>query len=152
MGEEDSESTQGVCQKANKKEGTTTNETAVTVEVKRRVLPTQGARKESYVSLFENNRRPSLGSQLEQIETGDGPIPIETEEIQDTWNPWKHCLVGYFGGRFPGKIALNQIVEAWKVPVKIHHHNSGWRMFQFEKQSIYGLWEATTPKDNAPKF
>ena len=40
--------------------------------------------------------------------------------------------MGYFGGRFPGKVALNQIVSAWKAPVKIHHHNSGWIMFQFE--------------------
>ena len=82
MGEEDLESTQGVYQKANKKEGTTINDTAVTGEVKKRTLPPQGARKEPYVSLFENNRRPSLGSQLEQIETGDGPIPIEAEEVQ----------------------------------------------------------------------
>lgn len=37
----------------------------------------------------------------------------------------------YFGGRFPGKIALNQIVKGWQVPVKTHHHNSGWIIFQF---------------------
>ncbi|GFY89293.1 hypothetical protein Acr_06g0012330 [Actinidia rufa] len=51
-------------------------------------------KKDSYVSLFEDNRRPSLGSNLEQIETGDGPIPIEAEEVQDTWSLWKSCLVG----------------------------------------------------------
>ncbi|GFY91496.1 hypothetical protein Acr_07g0016920 [Actinidia rufa] len=136
LGDEDSASTQGVCQNANKIQGTDPKETAGLVEAKGRSGPTQGAGKQSYASLFENNRRPSLGSQLDQIETGDGPIPIEAEEVQDTWNPWKHCLVGYFGGRFPGKMALNQIVTAWKVPVKVHHHSSGWIMFQFEKRYL----------------
>ena len=28
-------------------------------------------------------------------------------------------------------MALKQITEGWKVPVKIHHHNSGWIIFQF---------------------
>ncbi|GFZ03501.1 hypothetical protein Acr_16g0001250 [Actinidia rufa] len=157
----DSVGTHGICQEANKKEGRTLNDTTGSVDVKKRGFSSQVA---TYVSFFENNRHPSLGNQLEQIEMGDGPIPIEAEEIQGTWNPWKHYLVGYFGGKFPGKMALNRIVAAWKVPVKVHHHNSGWIMFQFEsveqnqtdpikeKTKIGKDWETNwTLQGNPPK-
>ncbi|GFZ04968.1 hypothetical protein Acr_17g0005400 [Actinidia rufa] len=116
LGDEDSASTQGVCQNANKIQGTDPKETVGLVEAKGRSGPTQGAGKQSYASLFENNRRPSLGSHLDQIETGDGPIPIEAEEVQDTWNPWKHCLVGYFGGRFPDGEIIEQPIFYENLP------------------------------------
>ncbi|GFS38931.1 hypothetical protein Acr_00g0060290 [Actinidia rufa] len=132
VGDEDSVDSQSGWHNANYKTEIEPIEHAGSVEVSERVSSPQGGKKVPYVRFFENNRRPSLGSQLDQIETGDGPIPVEAEEVQDTWSPWKSCLVGYFGGRFPGKIALNQIVKGWQVPVKIHHHNSGWNMFQFE--------------------
>ena len=39
--------------------------------------------------------------------------------------------MGYFGGRFPGKLALNQIIASWKVHPTIQFHGSGWIIFQF---------------------
>ena len=40
----------------------------------------------------------------------------------------------YFGGRFPGKKALDLIVASWKVEVSIHHHLSGWMIFEFYEE------------------
>ncbi|GFZ11162.1 hypothetical protein Acr_22g0005600 [Actinidia rufa] len=73
-----------------------------------------------------------MGSKLEHFHKVNGTMEIKAEEVQDQESPWKCCLVGYFGGKFPGKQALNQIVTAWKVPVNIHHHGSGWIIFQFK--------------------
>ncbi|GFZ13128.1 hypothetical protein Acr_23g0015130 [Actinidia rufa] len=83
-----------------------------------------------------SNRLPSVGSKLELSEREDGPIPIDEDEVQLSWNTWQFCLVGYFGGRFSGKMALKQIMDAWRVKVKAHHHNSGWIVFQFESEDI----------------
>ncbi|GFS40281.1 hypothetical protein Acr_00g0067560 [Actinidia rufa] len=88
-------------------------------------------KKKSYVSLFARNRLPSTGSKLDFFNLEDGPIPIEKEEIQLSDWPWERCLVGYFGGRFPGKCALNQIIASWKVHPTIIFHGSGWIVFQF---------------------
>ncbi|XP_057510299.1 uncharacterized protein LOC130792757 [Actinidia eriantha] len=84
-----------------------------------------------YASDFDRNRPPSMGCKLEYIETGDGPVQITADDVKDS--PFKFCLVGYFGGRFPGKPALKQIVDAWKVPVNTYPHDSGWIVFQFER-------------------
>ncbi|GFZ16083.1 hypothetical protein Acr_25g0004920 [Actinidia rufa] len=67
-----------------------------------------------YVSFFAKNRLPGVGSKLKLYEREDGPIPIDEDEVQLSWNTWQFCLVGYFGGRFPGsgKWSLHDL---WKT-------------------------------------
>ncbi|GFZ01062.1 hypothetical protein Acr_14g0006970 [Actinidia rufa] len=89
--------------------------------------------RKSYVSLFEKNRLPSNGSKLEFYNLEDGPIKLGEEDIQLSECPWERCLVGYFGGRFPGKFALNQLVASWKQMDKY---------FRFGKEAIstFPVW------------
>ena len=88
--------------------------------------------KKSYANLFFKNRMPSEDSKLNFVKLEEGPkIIIQEEDIQGLNIPWEQSLVGYFGGKFPGKQALNQIVKSWKVHVTVQHHGSGWIIFQF---------------------
>ena len=93
--------------------------------------PKQVVLKKPYASLFAKNRLPSNGSKLEYYNLDDGPIQLNEDDFQFSVFPWERCLVGYFGGRFPGKLALNQIVASWKVHSSIQFHGSGWIIFQF---------------------
>ncbi|GFZ18561.1 topoisomerase II-associated protein PAT1 [Actinidia rufa] len=78
--------------------------------------------------------RGLLTSKLEFYNLEEGPIKLGDEEIQLSACPWERYLVGYFGGRFPGKLALNQIVASWKVCPSIQFHGSGWIIFQFSSR------------------
>ncbi|GFY86576.1 hypothetical protein Acr_05g0002150 [Actinidia rufa] len=84
----------------------------------------------SYASLLTGNRMPSKGSQLQFFDQDEGPVIIEEEDIQGSDFLSDRCLVGYFGGRFPGKQALKHITNSWKVQVSVKHHGSGWLIFQ----------------------
>ena len=132
LGEEDTnECTLGVRQKDTERISVSVGGIAESSAMGEAPKNVQTQKKPSYASHFANNRLPSHGSKLEQFEKVEGPVIIEADDVEDTWSLWKDCLVGYFGGRFPGKMALQMIVQAWKVQVKIHHHNSGWIIFQF---------------------
>ncbi|GFY97543.1 hypothetical protein Acr_12g0000840 [Actinidia rufa] len=91
----------------------------------------QGERKRTYASLLIGNNQRKEGSSIPKVKVGDGPVRILTEDAQDAAKRWEHTLVGYFGGRFPGKKALDLIGNAWKVEVSVHHHSSGWIIFEF---------------------
>ena len=114
LGDEDSSSTSGVRQNA-----------------RLNSVNDQGIKKQPWSSLFSGNRQPSQGSKLEFFLQDDGPVKIEEEDIQGSDFFRQRSLVGYFGGRFPGKQALRQIMGSWKVQVTTQHHGSGWIIFQF---------------------
>ena len=101
--------------------------------------------KKPYTSLFANNRLPTQGSKLEYYNLDEGRIILGEEDIQHSDFPWERCLVGYFGGKFPGKQALNQIVAQWKAQVSIKYHGSGWIVFQFQSTD-----EQTKVLENGP--
>ena len=61
-------------------------------------------------------------------------MKILIEDVEQAARKWEPSLIGYFGGRFPGIKALNLIVAAWKVEVGIHHHSSGWIIFEFYEE------------------
>ncbi|PSS04083.1 protein of unknown function DUF4283 protein [Actinidia chinensis var. chinensis] len=120
LGEEDSSSMPGVRHNAQVKSASVQSDTSDSGEGRNVVKPPQGAKKGSFASLFAGNSKV------------DGQIKIETEDMQELDFPWERSLVGYFGGRFPGKQALKQIVDSWKVHVTIQFHSSGWIIFQFQ--------------------
>lgn len=101
--------------------------------------------KKPFASLFANNRLPSQGSKLEFYNLEEGRIILREEDTQTSSFPWERCLVGDFGGKFPGKQALNQIVASWKAKVTIKYHGSGWIVFQFHSGD-----EQTKVLENGP--
>ncbi|GFY96472.1 hypothetical protein Acr_11g0007780 [Actinidia rufa] len=88
----------------------------------------------SFADLFSGNRMPSVDSKLELFNQDEEPAMIELEHIRESNFLWERCLVGYFGGRFPGRQALRQITNSWKVKVTVKQHGSGWLVFQFSSE------------------
>ena len=84
-----------------------------------------------YASLFAGNRLSIVGSKLTFYDQDESPIKLREEDIQGSNFQWERYLVGYFGGRFPRKQALNQIVAAWKIHPSIQFYGSGWIIFKF---------------------
>ena len=128
-GEEDSYSTQGVRQNAQEKSANVQNIASIAGNAKGMRIVNQEVKKQTFTGLFSKNRLPSNGSKLEFFKLEDGPIKLGVEDLQCLDCPWERCLVGYFGGRFPGKQALNLIVSSWKVHPSIQFHGSGWMVF-----------------------
>ena len=116
LGEDDSDNYPGVRQNASEKDETVLSDNSESAEGRKVVKATQGVKKASYASLLASNRLPSMGSKLEHFHKVNGTMEIKAEEVQDQESPWKCCLVGYFGGKFPGKQALNQIVIGLEGP------------------------------------
>ncbi|GFZ20851.1 hypothetical protein Acr_29g0000130 [Actinidia rufa] len=88
----------------------------------------------SFAGLFSGNRMPSKDSKLELFNQDEELAMIELEDIQESDFLWERCLIGYFGGRFPGRQALRKITNSWKVQVTVKHHGSGWLVFQFSSE------------------
>ncbi|GFY99199.1 hypothetical protein Acr_13g0006000 [Actinidia rufa] len=88
----------------------------------------------SFAGLFSRNRMPSDDNKLERFNQDEGPAMIELEHIRESNFLWEQCLVGYFGGRFPGRQALRQITNSWKVQVTVKYHGSEWIVFQFSSE------------------
>ena len=90
----------------------------------------QDNKRPPYVSHFAGNRKQENGLKLQQIQLEDGPIKLTEADVSK--DEWENCLVGYFGGKFPGKNALQQLVNSWKQKVSLHFHSNGWIIFKFE--------------------
>ncbi|GFS32296.1 hypothetical protein Acr_00g0021830 [Actinidia rufa] len=131
LGDEDSSSSSGVRRNAQAKSEAIRGKSPAARDDRFMGNAKQVTQKKPFASLFEKNRLPSNGSKLEFYNLEDGPIQLGEEDIQLSAWPWERCLVGYFGGKFPGKQALNQIVASWKVHPSIQFHGSGWIIFQF---------------------
>ena len=129
LGTEDTFSTQGVRLNAQEKTWNVQCEPSVAGDDRAMRKETQEVIKKPFASLFAKNRLPSNGSKLEYFNLEEGPIKLSEEAIQGSDCPWERSLVGYFGGRFPGRPALNQLVASWKVFPSIQFHQSGWIVF-----------------------
>ncbi|GFZ12807.1 hypothetical protein Acr_23g0011920 [Actinidia rufa] len=97
-----------------------------------------------YVSFFAKNRLPGVGSKLELYEKEDGPIPIDEDEVQLSWNTWQFCLVGYFGGVFLSEDIQMKVLE--NGPYMIYGRPLMLRVmsqtFNFKKEEIshFPVW------------
>lgn len=56
---------------------------------------------------------------------------LDPQDIDDVETAWGFCLVGYFAAKFPGKQALLQLCNSWKVKYQYYAHTSGWLVFKF---------------------
>lgn len=82
-------------------------------------------------SLFKDNRRDGKGFKLTKMETSpQGPIFVDEDFVEE--RDWELCLIGCFGGSFPGLGPLKLVTKKWKGKFKMQMHDSGWIVFQFE--------------------
>ena len=89
--------------------------------------------KAPWVNLFRDNRSPSSGLKLLEVESKDeDEVVLEPEDLDDVETAWGFCLVGYFAAKFPGRMALIKICDAWHVKYQYYVHSSGWLVFKFE--------------------
>ncbi|GFS44393.1 hypothetical protein Acr_00g0090060 [Actinidia rufa] len=114
LGEQDSDCTPSVRQNANEGNSRRTIRPSITQEEGEKSKAKQPQIKQ-WASLFVGRRQRSEGPTLRKIDVGEGLVKFREEDIQEATGRWEHSVVGYFGGRFPGKKALNVIVESWKV-------------------------------------
>lgn len=74
---------------------------------------------------------PSVDTVLDDngclVMTEDDFIPLEES--------WGFCLLGFYGGRFPGKEATRQYVAKWPSKPSISFHSNGWMVFRFATES-----------------
>lgn len=83
------------------------------------------------MDFFKDNRKLEENIKLKTFDQSEEVVLGELDEdnIEDMWG---YGLVGYFAGRFSGKMALLQLCDSWKVDDKCYVHSSGWLVFKFE--------------------
>ncbi|GFS42194.1 hypothetical protein Acr_00g0078440 [Actinidia rufa] len=69
-----------------------------------------------WASLFVGSNQRSEGTILQKVEVRNGRVKLLIEDVEPAARRWQHSLVGYFGGRFLSKKALDLIVASWKLP------------------------------------
>ncbi|GAA0150774.1 hypothetical protein LIER_09637 [Lithospermum erythrorhizon] len=87
----------------------------------------------TYSDVIEDNRIVGNGFKLEHydlMEDEDDVILDESDEIPFV-ETWGYCLIGCFTGPFPGRQALNSLVNSWNVKCKIIPYAKGWTVFRF---------------------
>ncbi|KAJ6979533.1 hypothetical protein NC653_027627 [Populus alba x Populus x berolinensis] len=61
--------------------------------------------------------------------------PIQGADVHEPVDKWKHYLVGYVAGKFPGYSAmLSYINRTWQHEVHFSMHDSGWLLFDFSSE------------------
>ncbi|KAJ6976296.1 hypothetical protein NC653_031977 [Populus alba x Populus x berolinensis] len=61
--------------------------------------------------------------------------PIQGADVHEPVDKWKHCLVGYVAGKFPGYSAMQSyITRTWQHEVHFSMHDSGWLLFDFSSE------------------
>ncbi|KAJ6977268.1 hypothetical protein NC653_029241 [Populus alba x Populus x berolinensis] len=61
--------------------------------------------------------------------------PIQSVDVHEPVDKWKHCLVGYVAGKFPGYSAMQSYINrTWQHEVHFSMHDSGWLLFDFSSE------------------
>ncbi|XP_022878006.1 uncharacterized protein LOC111395991 [Olea europaea var. sylvestris] len=88
--------------------------------------------KAPWVNLFKDNRKMEDNIKLKPFHNQSDEVVLGDLDEDNIENSWGYGLVGYFAGRFPGKVALLHMCDSWKVNYKYFVHSSGWLVFKFE--------------------
>lgn len=91
--------------------------------------------KTSWLNLFKDNRKVEENIKLKAFENQSKEVVLDELDEDNIKNTWGYGLVGYFVGRFSGKVALLQLCDSWKVSYKYYVYSSGWLVFKFEMDS-----------------
>ena len=85
----------------------------------------------SWVGLFKDNRKLEQGHTLKKYVIEQDEVVLVPGEVYSMPEALGSCLVGYFAGKFPGKLALIKLCESWKVRYQYYVHPNGWLIFKF---------------------
>nr|GME11140.1 DUF4283 domain-containing protein [Ipomoea batatas] len=95
----------------------------------------KGKNKTPWVDLFKPNcDRKKDVLQLEFFEPVNGGAVIQDNELLVFKEQWAFALLGCFAGRFPGIIAIQALVDSWKIPCKWFTQPNDHVLFRFNTE------------------
>lgn len=90
--------------------------------------------KQSFASLFKDNRAPVEASLLRYIQPLAGELIIGSEEIESVEKTFGYCLVGYVMGPRPSAFTVLNFIKRWGGNVKFLFKENGWIKFKFSSE------------------
>jgi len=90
---------------------------------------------EKWRDLFASNRSTITGPKLpfSSSSCDDLPCDLSPDDLDNNYDLWQLCIVGYVAGKSPGFKALNNIISySWKCEASLAIHESGWLVYKFK--------------------
>ncbi|GAA0185596.1 hypothetical protein LIER_32884 [Lithospermum erythrorhizon] len=87
-----------------------------------------------FSEVLKDNRIIGNGFKLEHYELieNEDDVVLDKEDEIPFVETWGYCLIGCFTGPFPGRHALNSLVNSWHVKCQIIPYAKGWTVFRFK--------------------
>jgi len=89
---------------------------------------------EKWRDLFATNRNTITGPKLPHFSSSynDLPCDLSSDDLDNNYDVWQLCIMGYVAGKSPGFKALNNIISSsWKCDASLAIHESGWLVYRF---------------------
>jgi hypothetical protein len=89
---------------------------------------------EKWRDLFATNRSTITGPKLPHFSSScdDLPCDLFSDDLDNNYDVWQLCIVGYIAGKSPSFKALNNIISSsWKCEASLTIHESGWLVYRF---------------------
>ncbi|KAH8499709.1 hypothetical protein H0E87_015081 [Populus deltoides] len=90
---------------------------------------------EKWRDLFAFNRNTITAPKLPHFSSScnDLPCDLSSDDLDNNYDVWQLCIVGYVAGKSPGFKALNNIISSsWKCEASLAIHESGWLVYRFK--------------------
>nr|TKR85165.1 hypothetical protein D5086_0000250180 [Populus alba] len=97
--------------------------------------PQSPAPVEKWRDLFATNHSTTTGPKLPHFSASCNDLPCDLfpDDLDNNYNVWELCIVGYVAGKSPGFKALNNIISSsWKCDATLSIHESGWLVYRFK--------------------
>jgi hypothetical protein len=89
---------------------------------------------EKWRDLFATNRSTITGPKLPHFSSSCDDLPCDLffDDLDNNYDVWQLCIVGYIVGKSPGFKALNNIISSsWNCEASLTIHESGWLVYRF---------------------
>jgi len=90
---------------------------------------------EKWRDLFASNRNTITAPKLPHFSSScnDLPCDLSSDDLDNNYDVWQLCIVGYVAGKSPGFKALNNIISSsWKCEASLAIHECGWLVYKFK--------------------
>ena len=90
---------------------------------------------EKWRDLFASNRNTTTGPKFPHFSAScnDLPCDLSSDDLDNNYNVWQSCLVGYVAGKSSRFKALSNIISSsWKCEASLTIHESGWLVYRFK--------------------